>query len=218
VSARRTVAVLVTAFLATGTSAEEVPSSLVVNLEARAGHLLASMDLTPAYRPELRRQLSNGLTNVIALHFSVLPEHGEEPIAFFAREIDVLYDVWEESYGVIVKDAQSPRGRHLTFSTWEALRGFLVVVKELDLASLGILGTDRWVLVTRIEVNPVSQELLDRTREWMANPAAGSRTPGTNSRSMIGAMASYLLRRTDASGDVHLFRSPPFSVRDGAIR
>lgn len=217
-SARRPLVVLATILFACQALAEEAPPTLATSFEIRSGRLVASMDLTTAYHPELRKKLSNGLTNVIALHFSILPERGDEPIAFFAREIDVLYDVWEESYGVTVKDALTPRGRRLAFANWEALRAFLVSVKELDIVSLSNLGNERWILVSRIEVNPVSQELLDRTREWMTNPASGSRAPGTTSRSMLGTMASYLLQRADASGDVHLFRSPPFSVRDGAIR
>ncbi len=215
---RRAAASLLAVLLATRAPAHEVPRSLPVSLEARAGRLVASVELAPAYPPDLQRQLASGLTNVIALHFSVLPERDDEPIAIYGLEIDVLYDVWEETYGVTVKDPQSPRGRRLTFADWRALSAFLTAARDLDIAPLSALGSERLVLVTRIEVNPVSKELLDRTRELIANPAAGSRAPGTPSRSVLGAMASYLLRRADPGSDVHLFRSQAFTVRNGAVR
>jgi uncharacterized membrane protein len=218
VSARRAAASLLAVFLGAPPLAHDVPLSLTVSLEARAGRLVASVDLAPAYPPDLRRQLGSGLTNVIALHFSVLPEHGDEPIAIYAREIDVLYDVWEETFGVTVKDRQSPQGRRLTFADWRTLSAFLASARDLDVAALSALGSERLVLVTRIEVNPVSKELLDRTRELIANPAAGSRAPGSPSRSVLGAMASYLLRRADTGSDVHFFRSRPFAIRDGVVR
>ncbi len=217
-STRRAAAWLLAALLATRALAHEVPNALPVRVEARSGRLIASVELAPAYPPDLRRQLGSGLTNVIAVHFSILPEHGDAPIAIYGREIDVLYDVWEETYGVTVKDPQSPRGRRLTFADWRALSAFLAAARDLDIAPLSALGSERLVLVTRIEVNPVSRELLDRTRELIANPAAGSRAPGTPSRSVLGAMASYLLRRADPGSDVHLFRSHTFSIRDGAVR
>ena len=63
-----------------------------------------------------------------------------------------------------------------------------------------------FVVEARVEVNPVSREQLLRTREFIANPAAGSRAGGA-SRSVLGAMASFLLREPDAGSDVHVFRS-----------
>ncbi len=217
-SIRRAAASLLGVLFAARALAHEVPRSLPVSLEARAGRLVASVDLAAAYPPDLRRQLGNGLTNVIALHFSVMPERGDEPIAIYGREIDVLYDVWEETYGVTVKDPQHPRGHRLTFASWEALHAYLASAKDLELAALSAVGSERFVLVTRVELNPVSKELLDRTRELIANPAAGSRAGGGSSRSVLGAMASYLLRRADPGSDVHLFRSQPFAVHDGAVR
>ncbi len=217
-SIRRISTSLLGVLFAAGALADEVPRALPVSLEARAGRLVASVDLASAFPHDLRRQLSSGLTNVIALHFSVVPERGEEPIAIYGRELDVLYDVWEETFRVTVKDPQHPRGHTLVLQTWDALRAYLANAKDLELVALAAVGSERFVLVIRVEVNPVSKELLDRTRELIANPAAGSRAPGGSSRSVLGAMASYLLRRGDAGSAVHLFRSQPFAVRDGAVR
>jgi hypothetical protein len=60
----------------------------------------------------------------------------------------------------------------------------------------------------RVEVNPISKEQLHRTREFIANPAAGTRAGG-GSRSVLGAMASFLLREPDPGSSAHVFRSRP---------
>jgi hypothetical protein len=182
----------------------------------RGGRLLASLDLAPAFPAELRRQLENGLTHVIALHVSLLPERGEEPTAIYGREIEVLYDVWEEAYGVTVRDQEHPRGQQLRFRGYPSLQAFLAAAKDLDLASASALGGETWVVVARVEVNPVSKELLDRTRDLIANPPTGGR--GDAGGSVLGAMASYFLRGAEPGPGVHLFRSRPFTVRDGNVR
>jgi len=203
------------ALLATLAAAHDVPRSLPGRVEARAGRVEAWIDLAPAYPPDLQKHLSSGLTNVIALHVALVPEHGGDAVALFGREIDVLYDVWEESYGVLVKDPAAPRGRRLVFTTWPALKAFLSDARA-DLGPLTDLGAASWVVQTRLEVNPVSKELLEKTREFIANPAAGAR--GGPSRSVLGAFASYLLRGTDAGTEAHVFRSAPFTAREVASR
>jgi hypothetical protein len=196
--------------------AHEAPRALPDRVEARAGRVVATIDLGPAYPPDLQKQLSNGLTNVIALHVALVPDGGAQPAALFGREIDVLYDVWEETYGVVVKDPSTPRGRALTFPTFAKLRAFLADAAGIDLGPVGELGDGRWVVQTRMELNPVSKELLEKTREFIANPAATSRCGP--SRSVLGAMASYLLKGADPGADVHLFRSAPFTAREVASR
>jgi hypothetical protein len=193
--------------------AHDAPRTLPGAIQARAGRLLVTLDLAPAFPPDFRRQLSNGLTNIIALHVALVPERGEVPAALWGREVDVLYDVWDETYGVTVKDPASPAGRTTRFRAFEDLRAFLTQARDVDLGPLAELDRSRWVVQTRVELNPVSKELLERTRELIANPAAAGRA-GTPSRSVLGAMASYLLKGTDAGADVHFFRSAPFTAAD----
>jgi hypothetical protein len=80
----------------------------------------------------------------------------------------------------------------------------------LDLGPVAAVGTGRWVVQARVEVNPVSRELLERTREFIANPPSGVRG-GTPSRSVLGAMASYLFQGSEG-GDARLFACRPFSA------
>ncbi|HTT72449.1 MAG TPA: hypothetical protein VMG32_14590 [Anaeromyxobacteraceae bacterium] len=199
--------------LALATRARDAPRPLASTVEAKDGRLLATLDLAPAFPQDLKRVLSNGLSNVIVLHVALVPEHGDEPVALYGREVDVLYDVWEESYTVTVKDPSNPRGLSRSFRDYEELHAFLAEARAIDLGSAAELGSKSWVLRTRIELNPVSRELLDRTREFIANPAAGGRG-GAPSRSVLGAMASYLLRGAEPGAEVARFESAPFTARE----
>ncbi len=202
---------------ALGSLAHDAPSTLPGSVEGHSGRLLATLNLAPAFPPDLQKHLSNGLTNVIDLHVALLPERGQQAAALYVREVDVLYDVWEETYGVTVKDLATPHGRMSTFRRFEELRAFLAEARAVDLGPLSELGGGSWVVQTRVELNPISKELLERTREFIANPATAGRG-GTPSRSVLGAMASYLLRGADPGADVHVFRSHPFTVREVSAR
>lgn len=188
-----------------------------VRVEVQGGRLLAGADLSQVFPPELDRHLASGLTNVVAFHAALLPEGGGEPLALDGREVDVLYDVWEERYVVTVKDRAHPRGERRVLADAARLHAFLSDLRGLDLGPAAALGGGAFVVQLRIEVNPVSRELLERTREFIANPSS-TRVGGGPSRSVLGAMASYLLRGAEPGVDVHVLRSRPFTLRELPVR
>ena len=183
------------------------PEPIEANVETDRGTLRASADLRAAFPDELERQLGNGLTNVVALHVALVPARGGGAAAIFPREVQVLYDVWEEMFHVTVRDPQTPKGRHLAFANWGELRSFLRELSGIPLGPPSALGGGAWAVQVRVELNPVSKELLERTRELISDPAAGSRSGP--SRSVLGAMAGYLLR-AEPGTNVRVFRSEAF--------
>lgn len=186
-------------------------------VSVRGGRVLATFDLSEAFPADLQRQLGNGLTNVVALHVSLVPEKGNVPVAIYGRTIEILYDVWKEAYRVTVKDPEHPAGRQLSLAGWKELRPLLSEASDVDLAPSSLLSGGTWVAVARVELNPVSEELLERTRELIANPHAGTGADG-GSPSVLGAMASFLLRSGQPGPGVHFFRSRPFTVEGGTVR
>jgi hypothetical protein len=213
--ARALAAALAALALAAPPPAGAATSQLAVSLSSRDGRVLASVDLGPAFAPRAERELGNGLTNVVAVYVSVLPAGSRsEPALVYGRVIEILFDVWDEAYVVTVKDPRAPQGIHLVLASFEALRAFLSQEKDLDLGPLSLLPEGPFVVEARVEVNPVSKEQLHRTREFIANPAAGTR-PGGGSRSVLGAMASFLLREPAPGSDVYLLRSRP--LRRGEV-
>lgn len=201
--------------LALGAGVAGAAEPLEVSVSERAGRLVATFELPmPA---ELERQVGNGLTNVVALVASVVPERGGTPAAAGARTIEILFDVWDETYAVTVRDAKTPRGRRAVLPDFAALRTFLSTQRDLDLGPAGHLPPGPLVLEVRLDLNPVSREDLERTREFIANPASSGR-PGGGSRSVLAAMASILLREPEEGEEFRLFRSSPFAAADAGDR
>jgi hypothetical protein len=202
-------AALAAAVAAPGLAAA-APQPLSLQLSARAGRVIATVDLSSAFPAALERDLGNGLTNVVAVYVAVIPVGERRPAMLYGRIVDILFDVWEETYSVTVKDAHVPQGVRFVLADFRALRSFLADEHDLDLGPVSLLPGNGFFVEARIEVNPVSKEQLQRTREFIANPAAGSRAQG-GSRSMLGAMASFLLREPDPGTDVTLLRSGPLA-------
>jgi hypothetical protein len=176
----------------------------------REGRLVATVDLSAAFPASLEREVGNGLTNVVAVYVAVVPGRGGAgPALLYGRVVEILFDVWEETYAVTVKDPHVPQGVRLVLADFAALRRFLSQERDLDLGPSALLPQGGFVVEARVEVNPVSKEQLQRTREFIASPA-GSARGGGGSRSVLGAMASYLLREPAAGSDVALFRSRPY--------
>lgn len=211
---RRVVLAAVALAAAGGSSAPEQP--FPGSLAVRQGHLRATLDVSAAFPPEVERTVHDGLTHVVAMHVSVAPEAGGAPLAVWAREVEVLWDVWEERYSVTATDPEHPRGRTLRFRDFKALRGFLAEAGDLDLGPTAALGGGRWVVIARVELNPV-KELRERTRELVRGQRGGQGADG-GTPSVLGAMASYLLGGAGGEGQARFFRSRPFVVRDGTVK
>jgi hypothetical protein len=192
------------------------PGSAPAAVEVVDGGVTASLDLAPAFPDRLERQLGNGLTNVVAIHAALVPARGGAPAAIWAREVRILYDVWEERFGAVVREPGAPGGRRLEFATFAELRDWLAAPRDVPLGPASSLGDREWIVQARVELNPVSKELLDRTRELIANPSAGPR--GGPSRSVLGAMASYLIREPAPGAEVRTIRSAPFTVAQARAR
>ncbi|HVI95004.1 MAG TPA: hypothetical protein VM753_13415 [Anaeromyxobacter sp.] len=215
----RPTALVALALLAAAPAARAAPppAPLPVSLAARGGRVVATLDLSSAFPTTIERDLGNGLTNVVAAYVTLAPDAGGDPTALFGRVIEILFDVWEETYAVTVKDPQRPEGVRLVLRDFAALRRFLAMEHDVDLGPVSALPEGPFHVDARVEVNPVSKEQLQRTREYIANPAAGTRTAG-GTRSVLGAMASFLLREPDSGSDVHLLRSRSFHAREVAVR
>lgn len=207
-------AALLAGVLAAGPGHAAPDRTIAVRIAAVKARAVVSMDLGAIFGPARERAFGNGLTNVVVIYTSVVPARGGSPVSAHGRIVEILYDVWEETYAVVVDDPDHPT-RRLVLPNFGALRTFLADQRSVDVGSFDALP-DTFALEVRVEVNPVSREQLQRTREYIAAAAAGTRASG--SRSVLGAVASFLLREPDAGTDVHVFRSPLFTKSELAPR
>jgi hypothetical protein len=181
---------------------------LAVSLAARDGIVRATVDLAPAFPRPVEARLGNGLRNVVAVFVAVMPADGGAPTAGAGRVLEILFDVWEETWSVTIRDAGAPGGRRQTVRSGEALRQVLHHAADVELGPVASLPAQPFTVDVRLDFNPVSPELLARTREYLA----GATGPGGSSRSVLGAVAGLLLREPDDEEESLLLRSAPLTA------
>ncbi len=156
------------------------------------------------------KKLQSGLPQTLTTRVYAYPEHGREPLAVSAISCRVIYDLWEGAYRI---ERQSERGdRTLTAKSLDG-----VVQLCLDMPKL-VLGKDASFDAQRgkhiyfgvlVELNPMSQDTVQRIRRWLARPG-GNQLEGN---AFFGSFVSIFVTRKMGGADKTLsFRSALFSV------
>ena len=130
------------------------------------------------------------------------------------RECSLRLDIWDERVFVQVDEDDT---------TWR--RAFLVIDDALkacgQVTRLALDGppqpsssklphatTQRYRMYVKVMLNPVSPELLEKTREFAWNPSG---SPSGRGRAMISAVAKLFRSDAMTGGEVFHFRSQPFA-------
>lgn len=152
----------------------------------------------------LTNKLSNGLRMVIAMRAYVYHEGQDSPVALAVRTCDVAYDLWEEVYRVHVDDPEGKRDQAVL-----DVKGVLRLCAEaqnLPVVRRSFLtGGESYFLAVVVEINPVSQEMLEQMRRWMSRPAGSTEIAPTNA--LFGSFVQLFVRQIAASDRTLTFRT-----------
>lgn len=161
--------------------------------------------VTSAFTEAFRKRLSGGLTSRAVIETALL-KPGGEAILVRVRSCELRLDVWDEIVYARILDATRVRRR-----TYRLIDDALRACGEVDTA-LGEIAALTAATGYRVEVtvalNPVSEELLERTREFTSNPRG---TAAGRPRAFFGAVSRLFRAEADARDTTFVFRSAPLS-------
>ena len=125
------------------------------------------------------KNLAGGLPTTIVLRGYVFPEGGGDPLAATFKSCRVVYDLWNEVYTITIAQSGAPD----TNVASPSLEGVLRRCGEADRLALlhrsVLKGQKNVYVAVAVEVNPVSQEMLERIRRWVSRPAGtATQAPG----------------------------------------
>lgn len=160
-------------------AADEPPvRTAVLEWDAKRKDLLASLSFRDVVDAAIRRKLSRGLPTTIVFTGALYRRGLKNPIATTAQTCKITWHVWDEAYRV---DVTRPDG---TRTRWTAtLEGVLrrcAEVNRLPVATSQALPAGGAVqLKGRVQVNPVSPEILEKIKLWVSRPTpTGTAAPG----------------------------------------
>ncbi len=120
----------------------------------------------------LQRKLRRGLPTTIVMTAAVYAEGQASPIATTAQTCRITWHVWEEAYRLEVQRPGETRGPAWT-TTVEGVLRRCAEARHLLTGSRGQLaGRGRLWMRTRVLVNPVDEEVLQKIRRWISRPAS----------------------------------------------
>ncbi|MBW2532865.1 MAG: DUF4390 domain-containing protein [Deltaproteobacteria bacterium] len=135
--------------------------------------LRASFSFRDVFSSEVQDKLDSGLPTKVMLQINV-ERHGEpDPVAYWARSTDIVYDLLEERYLVTVEDRRGRRRARA--STMQEAMNLAAVLWHEPVADLEGMPAGRYRLHVLAEVNPVSKAMVRNIRRWLARPRAVQR-------------------------------------------
>jgi hypothetical protein len=156
------------------------------------------------------KKLQSGLPQTLITRLYVYGERDREPLAMTVRSCRVVYDLWDAVYRIERQTEKSDR----TVSV-KTLDGVVQQCLEVQSIALGEQSTyarerGRYVYFGAVvELNPLSQETVQRIRRWLARPS-GSELEGN---AFFGSFVSIFVGRRLGSAEKTLsFRSELFVV------
>ncbi len=170
-------------FTATRAFAQEAPDDAVTrdahfDWDADTGQLYLDLSFRDIVDANLQSKLSRGLPTTIVLTATVARAGNNKPLSTTAQTCKVTWHVWEEAYLVEVMRPGSTRQSWTT--TTEGVIRRCTEVHHLLAGDAGQIPTGvPLVAAGKIQVNPVSAELLLKIKRWVMRPSAtGTAAPG----------------------------------------
>jgi hypothetical protein len=146
--------------------------------DADTGLLYMDLSFRDLVDDSLQSKLSRGLPTTIVLTATVSRAGNNRPLSTTAQTCKVTWHVWEEAYLVEVMRPGSTR-QSWTTTTEGVIRRCTEVRHLLAGDAVQIPPGIPLVAAGKIQVNPVSAELLQKIKRWVMRPSAtGTAAPG----------------------------------------
>jgi hypothetical protein len=161
---------------------------------------------------EVVKKLQSGLPQTLTTRMYLYHERDRDPLAVAALSCRVVYDLWEGVYRIERQTEQSDRT--VSARSLDQVIAQCLNVQGQPIGTPQVLqkvrgGQVYFAIVT--ELNPLSQDAVQRIRRWLARPTgSGSEL---NGNAFFGSFVSiFVSRKLGAADKVLSFRSVTFGV------
>ena len=153
--------------------------------------------------PALVKKLSSGLPMVIAMRAYLYRKGEDAPVALAPRFCRVVYDLWDEVYRVHVSEPERERDQAAVI---DGVFRLCTEARDLPIVRRALLDPGQaYFLGVVVDVNPVSQEIVDQMRRWLSRPT-GSTGIGP-SDALFGSFVQLFVRQIATSDATLTFRT-----------
>jgi hypothetical protein len=159
----------------------------------------------------LRARLRSGFATTVVMRIYLYEKDGGQLVAFGARTLRAVYDLWDEQF--LLKLEEPQRTRSLRLREDRQVVDALTSLWRFPISPLARLkpGVQYFVGIMA-EVNPMSEELLEEVRRWLRNPYGEHRR--ASGESLFGSFVSIFVNNKIRSAEkTFRLRTQPFFRR-----
>jgi hypothetical protein len=162
------------------------------------GWLTVSFDFKGFIDRDWEDILKNGLTNTISISIGLKSLGMKDPIVTRDITFFIRYEVWENFF-ILIKGQQVDSERKI-LRRIEELRDEIYDVSNFPIERIDRLSRKkRYYLHVTVALNPLSEQIVNRARSYIVNPA-GYRSI-EKPRSFFGSIASIFLKEDRSIAD-----------------
>jgi len=137
-----------------------------------AGQVRITSGLRDVFSPAVREKMRSGLPTRILIQMTIERQGSRRALTYWARNVEVTYDLWEENFSIIVEDERGRR-RARVKAVDEAI-DIAGTVWRVPVGGDAILDPGIYRVRVLAEANPVSGEMVENIRRWLARSSASS--------------------------------------------
>jgi hypothetical protein len=154
-------------------------------------------------------KLMGGLPTTIVMRAYLFRESGGPWIAATFKQCRVIFDLWDEVYRIEILQGGQPKDNQASATLEGVLRRCAETDRLAVAARSALPSPGPMYLATIVEVNPVSQEMLDRIKRWASRPSDNSTAaPGD---ALFGSFVGLFVARIGRADREITFRTQSFS-------
>lgn len=202
-------ALVLVAATALAQDAENVVQERQFQLERSQTALLISVSFQELFDARARQKLDSGFWNRVVVRINTRRVGQDRPVALAARTCRVRREVWEEHYEVQLEDHTGRTSKQVS-TAGEAIAQ-CATLKRFPASSLSSLRSGSHNVEVIAELNPMSQELLEKVRRWIRSPQGGHRPLGQGSNFFGSVVSIFVNTRIGRSDQMVHLRSQAFS-------
>ncbi len=145
-----------------------------------------------AFTPQVLKKMTSGLPTRLLVHVAIEPAKGGEPVTYWARSAEIVYDLWEEEFAITVSDVQGKRRTRV--ATIDQAVEATGILWRAPVSDVGDLEPGLYRLRVVVEINPVSEEMVRNIQRWISHPKGG-RGDSEARTNFFGAFVGHFVDR-----------------------
>ncbi|HEX8794769.1 MAG TPA: hypothetical protein VF765_27670 [Polyangiaceae bacterium] len=154
--------------------------------------------------PALLKKMASGLPMVIAMRAYLFRQGDDRPVVLAARVCRVAYDLWDEVYRIRLSEQGHERDQAALAP--DGVLRICTEARDLPIVRRGDLTPGEPVFLgVLVDVNPVSQDMIEQIRRWIARPTGSTGIGPTDA--LFGGFVQLFVRQIATSDKTLTFRT-----------